>query len=165
MIALPASWPKPVSRLRGCKTMPIYEYACRSCEHQFESIQKASEQPLQDCPECGEPTLKKLMSAPVFRLKGSGWYETDFKTGDKRNVAGNGDAEGGAESGKADDKAGDKADAPKADAADGGGGAEKAKAGAENGKAAKADAKPAKDAGSKASAAGGKPTKPAPSKK
>ena len=161
MIALPASWPKPVSRLRGCKTMPIYEYACRSCEHQFESIQKASERPLQDCPECGEPTLKKLMSAPVFRLKGSGWYETDFKTGDKRNVAGNGDAEGG----KTDEKAGDKADAPKADAADGGGGAEKAKAGAENGKAAKADAKPAKDAGSKAPAAGGKPAKPAPSKK
>ena len=143
--------------------MPIYEYACRSCEHQFESIQKASEQPLQDCPECGEPTLKKLLSAPVFRLKGSGWYETDFKTGDKRNVAGNGDAEGGAERGKPDEKAGDKADAPKANAADGGGGGEKAKAGAENGKAAKADAKPAKDAsGGKTPAAGGKP---APSKK
>ena len=86
--------------------MPIYEYACGSCEHQFETIQRASEEPLRDCPECGEATLKKLLSAPVFRLKGSGWYETDFKTGDKRNVAGGGDgppegagkAEPGAES-------------------------------------------------------------------
>lgn len=66
--------------------VPIYEYACRRCEHQFETIQKASEEPLSDCPECGEPALRKLLSAPVFRLKGSGWYETDFKTGDKRNV-------------------------------------------------------------------------------
>ena len=67
--------------------MPIYEYACGSCEHRFETIQKASEQPLRDCPECGEEALKKLLSAPVFRLKGSGWYETDFKTNDKRNVS------------------------------------------------------------------------------
>ena len=67
--------------------MPIYEYACGSCEHRFETIQKASEQPLRDCPECGEEALKKLLSAPVFRLKGSGWYETDFKTSDKRNVS------------------------------------------------------------------------------
>ena len=67
--------------------MPIYEYACRSCEHRFETIQRASEEPLRDCPECGDATLKKLLSAPVFRLKGGGWYETDFKSGDKRNVA------------------------------------------------------------------------------
>ena len=67
--------------------MPIYEYACGSCEHRFETIQKASEQPLRDCPGCGEEALKKLLSAPVFRLKGSGWYETDFKTSDKRNVS------------------------------------------------------------------------------
>jgi len=66
--------------------VPIYEYACRSCEHQFETIQKATEEPLSDCPACGESELRKLLSAPVFRLKGSGWYETDFKTGDKRNV-------------------------------------------------------------------------------
>ena len=85
--------------------MPIYEYACGSCEHQFETIQRASEEPLRDCPACGEAALKKLLSAPVFRLKGSGWYETDFKTGDKRNVAGGGDGppeakgkDGGAES-------------------------------------------------------------------
>lgn len=74
--------------------MPIYEYACRDCEHRFETIQKAAEGPLQECPECGQPALKKLLSAPVFRLKGSGWYETDFKTGDKRNVAESGDAKG-----------------------------------------------------------------------
>ena len=74
--------------------MPIYEYACNSCAHRFETIQKAAEDPLRDCPECGESTLKKLLSAPVFRLKGSGWYETDFKTGDKRNVAESGDAKG-----------------------------------------------------------------------
>lgn len=83
--------------------MPIYEYACHSCTHRFETIQKAAENPLRDCPECGEPKLKKLLSAPVFRLKGSGWYETDFKTGDKRNVVESGDAKGG--EGKGDDSA------------------------------------------------------------
>lgn len=75
--------------------MPIYEYACGSCEHQFETIQRASEEPLRDCPECGETALKKLLSAPVFRLKGSGWYETDFKTKDKRNVTDSGDGKEG----------------------------------------------------------------------
>lgn len=73
--------------------MPIYEYACRSCGHQFETIQKASEPVLTDCPACGEASLKKLLSAPVFRLKGSGWYETDFKTGDKKNVSDNGESD------------------------------------------------------------------------
>lgn len=81
--------------------MPIYEYACRSCGHQFETIQKASEPVLTDCPACGDAALRKLLSAPVFRLKGSGWYETDFKTGDRKNVVGNG------ESDKADSKADD----------------------------------------------------------
>ena len=81
--------------------MPIYEYACRSCEHQFETIQKASEPVLTDCPECGDAALRKLLSAPVFRLKGGGWYETDFKTGEKKNVVGNG------ESDKPDSKADD----------------------------------------------------------
>ncbi len=74
--------------------MPIYEYACGSCEHRFETIHKASEAPLRDCPECGDSALKKLISAPVFRLKGSGWYETDFKSKDRKNVAGDG-ADGG----------------------------------------------------------------------
>ena len=90
--------------------MPIYEYACRTCTHRFETIQKAAEDPLRDCPECGEPALKKLLSAPVFRLKGGGWYETDFKTGDKRNVVESGDGKkdgdanggGGGEEGKKD---------------------------------------------------------------
>lgn len=81
--------------------VPIYEYACRSCEHQFETIRKASEPALTDCPECGEATLRKLLSAPVFRLKGGGWYETDFKTRDRKNVVGNGDSD--TTDGKADD--------------------------------------------------------------
>ena len=92
--------------------MPIYEYACRSCEHQFETIHKASEPVLTDCPECGEASLRKLLSAPVFRLKGSGWYETDFKTGDKKNVSDNGESD--TTDSKADDsktKAADSADA------------------------------------------------------
>ena len=67
--------------------MPIYEYACQSCEHVFDALQKMNAEPLQDCPECGEPTLKKLLSAPNFRLKGGGWYETDFKKDNQRNLA------------------------------------------------------------------------------
>ena len=68
--------------------MPIYGYACNGCEHGFDALQKMSDPKLVDCPECGEPSLRKLLSAPKFRLKGKGWYETDFKTGDKRNIAG-----------------------------------------------------------------------------
>ena len=68
--------------------MPIYEYACVSCEHQFETIQRVGEEPLKDCPECGKAELKKLVSVAAFRLKGAGWYETDFKSGDKKNIAG-----------------------------------------------------------------------------
>ena len=68
--------------------MPIYEYACKNCGHAFDALQKMSEDPLTDCPDCGEPELKKLLSAPNFRLKGSGWYETDFKKDNQRNLAG-----------------------------------------------------------------------------
>ena len=68
--------------------MPIYGYACNSCEHSFDALQKMSDPKLIDCPDCGEPSLRKMLSAPKFRLKGKGWYETDFKTGDKRNIAG-----------------------------------------------------------------------------
>lgn len=68
--------------------MPIYEYRCQSCEHRLEKLQKMSEGVLVDCPECKRPTLKRLVSAPAFRLKGSGWYETDFKKDNKRNLAG-----------------------------------------------------------------------------
>lgn len=71
--------------------MPIYGYVCTSCEHTFDALQKMSDPKLVDCPDCGEATLRKQLSAPKFRLKGKGWYETDFKTGDKRNIAGDSD--------------------------------------------------------------------------
>jgi putative FmdB family regulatory protein len=71
--------------------MPIYGYACSNCEHTFDVLQKMSDPKLVDCPDCGEATLRKQLSAPKFRLKGKGWYETDFKTGDKRNLAGDSD--------------------------------------------------------------------------
>ena len=66
--------------------MPIYEYACKNCEHTLDALQKISDEPLVDCPECGEPALRKLVSAPRFRLKGAGWYETDFKKDNQRNL-------------------------------------------------------------------------------
>ena len=68
--------------------MPIYEYQCQECQHELEALQRINAAPLADCPECGKPALRKLVSAPGFRLKGSGWYETDFKTGNKKNLAG-----------------------------------------------------------------------------
>lgn len=70
--------------------MPIYEYRCQSCKHELEKLQKISDPPLVDCPECGRPELTKLISAAGFRLKGGGWYETDFKKDKKRNLAGDG---------------------------------------------------------------------------
>ena len=119
--------------------MPIYEYACGSCEHRFETIQRASEEALVDCPSCGEGALKKLLSAPNFRLKGSGWYETDFKTGDKRNVAGDASAEG--DGGKSDANGDAKADAgakPKEDGKAKGGDASAGGKSAKDGKVDKA---------------------------
>lgn len=68
--------------------MPIYEYECQACGHKKEALQKISDDPLTVCPECGKPELKKLISAAGFRLKGAGWYETDFKSGSKKNIAG-----------------------------------------------------------------------------
>jgi putative FmdB family regulatory protein len=70
--------------------MPFYEYQCSACGHHHEELQKISAGPLRKCPACGRSTLRRLISAPVFRLKGGGWYETDFKA-DKdgqRNIAG-----------------------------------------------------------------------------
>ena len=69
--------------------MPFYEYQCDNCGHTLEAMQKITEAPLKKCPDCGKPQLRKLMSAPVFRLKGGGWYETDFKSDqdNKRNLA------------------------------------------------------------------------------
>lgn len=74
--------------------MPIYEYQCEKCGHQLEAIQKMSDEPLTECPACGELALKKLISASGFRLKGGGWYETDFKSGNRKNVAGDGGGSG-----------------------------------------------------------------------
>ncbi len=68
--------------------MPIYEYRCDNCGHEFDTLQKVSDDALTVCPECGKPTLMKKVSAAGFRLKGGGWYETDFKSGKKKNVAG-----------------------------------------------------------------------------
>ncbi len=65
--------------------MPIYEYQCKECGHRLEALQKISDAPLQECPQCQQQTLSKLVSASSFRLKGGGWYETDFKTGAKRH--------------------------------------------------------------------------------
>ena len=59
--------------------MPIYEYRCSACGFEKDALQKMSDKPLVDCPECGKPTLVKLISAAGFQLKGSGWYATDFK--------------------------------------------------------------------------------------
>jgi putative FmdB family regulatory protein len=69
--------------------MPFYEYQCKSCGHTLEAMQKITAGPLKKCPNCGKSALTRLMSAPVFRLKGGGWYETDFKSDQdaKRNLA------------------------------------------------------------------------------
>ena len=87
--------------------MPIYEYACQNCGHVLDVLQKLSDDPLVDCPECGQAELKRLLSAPRFRLKGEGWYETDFKKDRQRNVL-KSDGEGGGKDDKSEksDKAG-----------------------------------------------------------
>ena len=77
--------------------MPIYEYQCEACGHKLEKLQKMSDEPLRICPACKAPKLAKLVSAAAFRLKGSGWYETDFKTGKKKNVSGGEGASSGSE--------------------------------------------------------------------
>ena len=85
--------------------MPIYEYECQACHHYLDVLQKLSDEPLTYCPECGKAEMRKLVSAPSFRLKGGGWYETDFKKDNRRNLA---DGDGAdKQSGKAA-----KADAP-----------------------------------------------------
>ncbi len=95
--------------------MPFYEYQCQACGAQTEALQKISDAPLKKCPGCGKSRLVKLVSAPVFRLKGGGWYETDFKgDGDrKRNLAG--DSEPAATSSDAPAAKPVKADAPKSE--------------------------------------------------
>jgi putative FmdB family regulatory protein len=83
--------------------MPIYEYECGECGHRLEALQKLSEPPLTECPECRQAALTKLISPAAFHLKGSGWYVTDFRDKDKakekdkdkaKEGQGNGKAEG-----------------------------------------------------------------------
>jgi putative FmdB family regulatory protein len=116
--------------------MPFYEYECAKCGHHHEVLQQISDKPLKKCPSCGKDGLRKLMSAPVFRLKGSGWYETDFKSDkeNKRNLAG---AE--KEEAKAEDKKDAKVDA-------------KAEAKPETKPDAKVESKPEKSAAAKPAA-------------
>jgi len=101
--------------------MPIYEYRCESCSHRLEKLQKLSEGDLVDCPECKRPALKRLVSAAAFRLKGGGWYETDFKKDNKRNLA---DSSGKESSGSgSSDKKSVVADGKKSDKSSGDSGA------------------------------------------
>src|ERR1700731_3048372 len=89
--------------------MPFYKYKGKNCGHALEAMQKVSAPPLKKCPHCGKSQLQRLMSAPVFRLKGGGWYETDFK-GDKdsqRNLADRPEAEGPKDTKEADSSAKD----------------------------------------------------------
>ena len=72
--------------------MPIYEYECKACGHRLEKLQQVSAAALTDCPRCERAELSRLISAAGFRLAGGGWYETDFKSGQKRNLAGDGGA-------------------------------------------------------------------------
>ena len=86
--------------------MPIYEYRCQECGHELEKLQRMSDDPLTDCPSCGQAQLKRLVSAAAFRLKGGGWYETDFKSGSKKNLV-DGGTDGKSQSktdGKSDSK-------------------------------------------------------------
>jgi putative FmdB family regulatory protein len=95
--------------------MPIYEYQCEKCHHHLEALQKISDKPLRECPECGKHSLKRLLSAPLFRLVGSGWYETDFKSDKetKRNLAGRDEASAQSGDSKASDAKPDKGKADK----------------------------------------------------
>ena len=86
--------------------MPIYEYLCDNCGHEQEAIQKFSDAALTDCEACNESTLRRKISAAAFRLKGGGWYETDFKDGNRRNVAGDNSATNGSGGGEKTEKSG-----------------------------------------------------------
>jgi putative FmdB family regulatory protein len=96
--------------------MPFYEYECPSCRYYLEVLQKISDKPLKKCPSCGKAGFKRLMSVPVFRLKGSGWYETDFKSDKEgqRNLAGADPADPKAAAPEAKPGAEDKAAKPEA---------------------------------------------------
>jgi putative FmdB family regulatory protein len=135
--------------------MPFYEYECENCKFYTELLQKVTDAPLKKCPSCGKNTMKKLVSAPVFRLKGGGWYETDFK-GDKenkRNLAVDKEPESTSAdptAAKTDTKADAKpateskpAEAKAAESGSSGSGSRKASGSRSSGAASKARAKPA----------------------
>jgi putative FmdB family regulatory protein len=84
--------------------MPIYEYGCTQCGFELEKLQKLNDPPLTDCPACSKVALRKKVSAAGFRLKGSGWYETDFKKGSKRNLHDSGDGKPAGDSAKSSTK-------------------------------------------------------------
>jgi putative FmdB family regulatory protein len=121
--------------------MPIYAYRCEACGHELDALQKISDAPLTDCPACGAGALKKQLTAAAFRLKGAGWYETDFKKDGRKNLHDGGQKETPKE-GK-DASAGDKA------------AARKSSADTPTPKADKPAAKPAGDGKTKAAAGGG----------
>lgn len=100
--------------------MPIYAFECAACGHDFDRLQKLSDADPTDCPECGKPQLKRQLTAPQFRLSGTGWYETDFKKDGekKRNLAGDAGKDATKPEAKSDNKSESKADAkPAASAA------------------------------------------------
>ncbi|HUH00246.1 MAG TPA: zinc ribbon domain-containing protein [Gammaproteobacteria bacterium] len=115
--------------------MPIYEYLCGECAHTLDALQKLSDEQLVYCPQCGAAALKRQMSAPSFRLKGGGWYETDFKNDKRRNIA---DSDSKAPEAKADTKTEGKAEG-KADKPDKAAGTGKAQADKPAAPAAKKD--------------------------
>lgn len=92
--------------------MPIYLYVCKNCGHELEALQKVSDPPIRDCPACGNLSLQKQVTAAAFRLKGTGWYETDFKnkdkkTGDKNKPKADKTAKGSGGDSAKSDKSGD----------------------------------------------------------
>ena len=100
--------------------MPIYEYVCNQCGHEFDALQKFSDEPLKTCPACEKNSLKKKISAAGFRLSGSGWYETDFKSDRKKNLAQGDSSDKGDSTAAAESKA-DKAGSDKPENSAGGG--------------------------------------------
>lgn len=128
--------------------MPIYEYRCTRCGHELDALQKVADAPLTVCPKCNERALVKKISAAGFRLKGGGWYETDFKSGRKRNVAGESAAGGDGAGGSAGEGAAAGKSSGDGAGKSSGGGAGKA-SGGESGKKSS-------DSGSGASGSGAK---------
>lgn len=109
--------------------MPIYPYVCTECGHEFDALQKISEEPLSECPVCGKSSLRKRLAAPAFQLKGTGWYETDFKNAGKKKDDGKGDQAKDKET-KSADKDGKKAAADKSDGSGASAGSGKTESGA-----------------------------------